>query len=187
MNGLTLHIRGDLGDDLWMALPPGDAGTEQTIDAMREIAHAYATHALVRVVAGSVRTDAVAIMARHALPRVSLAEYYALFNWFKRRVKFCEDPKSIELIQRPDELIRQVSTEGKACGDCDDASTLGAAILLALGHKPVFITVARGGNFKHVYWGVRDPVKGLIPLDPQEFDRVGDEADNVSRRRVWEV
>lgn len=188
MQGLTLQIRGlDGGPDLLYQLDDGDAGTAQTIAAMREMAHAFAGHELVRVVAASVRASSVSLLQRMPGSSVRATDLAALFGWFKRRVRFCADPTTIELVQRPDELIGQIQAKGKACGDCDDASVLGAAILLALGHKPVFITVARGGNFAHVYWGARDAWGSVIPMDPQEFDQVGEEASGVTRRVVWEV
>lgn len=190
MQGLTLRVMGDReGTHIDIPLSPGDEGTAQTIGVMRELAHQFSRSVLVRAVAAAVR--ATAASHRRGSPvaaQVQREELAALFAWFKRRVRFCRDPKGLELVRRPDHQIANMRGGRTVEGDCDDASVLGAAILLALGMRPVYITIARDyGDFEHVYWGARLADGSLVAMDPQEFDRPGEEAQGVVRKRVWDV
>jgi len=186
MQGLTLRIMGDAdGKVLEIPLPPGDAGTEETVKVMRAMAREFARSPWVRAVAASVRKTA-SDDTGGGLNKV--AELVALFAWFKRRISFCRDPRGVELVRRPDHQIQAMRGNQRTCGDCDDASVLGAAILLAMGYAPVFVTVSRdNGDFEHVYWGVSTGPGHYIAMDPQECDAPGDEAPGVVRRKVWEV
>lgn len=195
MNGLTLRIMGDApGSVLEIPLAPGDAGTEQTISVMRTMAHEFTKSRWVKAVAAKLRADvykrvrdlALGVGAQHGL--IQSAELDALFAWFKERIAFCKDPAGIELVRRPDHQIRAMQGGRQACGDCDDASVLGAALLLVLGYSPVFVTISRDqGAYAHVYWGIYAGPGTYIAMDPQHFNAPGEEAQDVARRRVWRV
>lgn len=97
--------------------------------------------------------------------------YYVL----QQVLTFKQDPKRIEMLRHPDQLVTEITAGGKASGDCDDVAMLGSAMLLANGIDAALIVMATepGGEFKHVYFAARipDPTTGelrTLPLDPQE-------------------
>lgn len=94
-----------------------------------------------------------------------VGEMRALFEFTRDRIRYTRDPVGVELLQTPNRTLRV------RAGDCDDKSTLLAALLRAIGHPAVvaFRAVAaetsRPGAYSHVYVIAR--VGGReIPLDP---------------------
>lgn len=90
-----------------------------------------------------------------------VSEITALFEWVKDNIEFRGENQ--ETIQTP--LI----TLQLGAGDCDDHSTLLAAMFQSLGYQTRFNTVSTGGDedeFSHVYLEVQEKRSGQwIPLD----------------------
>lgn len=74
------------------------------------------------------------------------AEVDALHAFVRDRVRYVRDIRGVETLQTPEATLRIGS------GDCDDKSTLLAALLEALGHPARLHAVgAAPGSYYHVY------------------------------------
>ncbi|MFN0133181.1 MAG: transglutaminase-like domain-containing protein [Phycisphaerales bacterium] len=183
MQGTMLAVQGPpsgSGEQRIVAkLPPGDAGTDATVAAMiavaREAKSARLVQQLARFLTGTAVRD----------------EWDNLFEWCRQHITFQRDPTKVELIRHPDRIIAAVlAGEGRrrALADCDDMATLGASVLLALGHRPVIVVMGRRANrpYEHVYFGAVKSDGTCYPMDPQEVQEPGLEIPAI-RRRVYGV
>lgn len=77
------------------------------------------------------------------------------------------DPEDTEYINSPNHLLELYTTKGTMAGDCDDAATLSAALLAALGWPATFVAIRMPGQseFSHVF--TRAP---LLDYGPGYFD-----------------
>lgn len=122
------------------SIPDGARGTRQTLRLMA------------RLVRDSVRTEPQ-IRERAAdlvafVPGDSFrGQAQALFQFVRDRVRYLGDINGVETIQTPG------TTLSIGYGDCDDKSTLLAALLESIGHPARFVAVGFGapGDFEHVY------------------------------------
>jgi transglutaminase-like putative cysteine protease len=109
-------------------------------------------------------------------------EIDAVFYWIKHNIEFRGEYR--ETLQSPEATINL------GMGDCDDQSTLAAAMLNSLGYETRFKTVAlrdSPDDLSHVYLEVWDK-RGArwIPLDPTvEEAYPGWEPDGVARAEVY--
>lgn len=122
-------------------LPGGRAGTIATLKHMREF-----VRAAVRDPQQKVRDTALKIFSTRGVPpRKYMAELAALHAFVKDSIRYVRDPVGVELVQTPE------ATLFRGQGDCDDKSTLLAALLESSGHPARFTAVGFGGNgFSHV-------------------------------------
>ncbi len=70
------------------------------------------------------------------------------------RSVFVYQKEMIETLQYPDYMLTGLEKSGVLIGDCDDISTLHAALLFALGFQVRFVairSVKNNPNFDHVY------------------------------------
>lgn len=70
------------------------------------------------------------------------------------RSKFVYMDEKIETLQTPDYMLTGLEMSGRLVGDCDDISTLHAAILTALGFEVRFVairSVKENSDYDHVY------------------------------------
>jgi len=70
------------------------------------------------------------------------------------RSKFIYVDEKIETLQTPDYMLSGLDMSGLLAGDCDDISTLHAALLTALGFQVRFIAIRsfrEVSDFDHVY------------------------------------
>lgn len=121
-------------------IPDGQAGTILTLKAMRQ----YARDA-VRDPRQRVRRLALDLVASLP-PRSWQMEVAALHEFVRDSIRYVKDPAGVELVATPDRTL-----ETRA-GDCDDKSTLLAALLESIGHPARFKAIGlNGGPFSHVY------------------------------------
>lgn len=139
-------------------LPPGKAGTVETLRRMRDLARAA-----VRDPSQRIREKALAIVA--FLPsRQWAAEVRALHEFVRDRIRYVRDPVGLELVATPEKVLEYGQ------GDCDDKSTLLAAMLESLGHPSRFVAVGfNGGPFSHVYVETKIgarwvPLETIVPM-----------------------
>lgn len=166
---------------LALTLPPGAAGVDCTIAAMLALVHDSKAHPSQDLI------SAAAEIKRDAGDR--RREPLQLYKWMRKRFRFRKDPDGIELLRHPDQMLQAMRTNPrgrKTAGDCDELATLAVAILLQLGHRPVFIVMDAGrGRFHHVFFGVRSE-REVIPFNPQEGTPPGQWPASV-RRKVYQV
>jgi len=110
----------------------GDAGTEQTVDAMAGLIRDGA-------LTPAVRRAATAIVSDITDP---VRQLLALRSWVNSHFQFVRDPASGELLHEPSYLLGQIRTQGRAVGDCDDAAILSGALACAVGFRVALIVVA---------------------------------------------
>jgi len=70
------------------------------------------------------------------------------------RSRFIYAGEAIETLQTPDYMLEGYRNSGRFVGDCDDISTLHAALLVALGFKVRFVairSIKEQTSFDHVY------------------------------------
>lgn len=122
-------------------LPAGKAGTIATLKHMREF-----VRAAIRAPDQRIRSQALQIYAAAQVPpRNYEAEVKALHAFVRDRIRYVRDPVGLELVQAP------ARTLDIGQGDCDDKSTLLAALLMATGHPARFVVIGfRGEPFSHV-------------------------------------
>jgi transglutaminase-like putative cysteine protease len=70
------------------------------------------------------------------------------------RDRFVYATESIETLLYPDYMLNGLEISGRLVGDCDDITTLHAALLVALGFPVRFVairSVRENANYDHVY------------------------------------
>ena len=142
------------------ALAGGDAGVHQTVQRMRSLVDAAKTLPETRAV--------VLAALRGIREKDTLGEVTALYEWVRDHVRFIRDPVGVEYLQTPAYMLRQIAQEGMAAGDCDDASTLFAALAETAGYRTKFrMQAPPGTTFKHVLVDVQ--IKGgWVSFDPSQ-------------------
>jgi len=124
-------------------IPSGTKGTIATLKMMKKL------------VMGpwGARSPQLVFLARSIVQHIGSKDYWheaqAIFEYVKANVRYRLDPTALEWIQTP------VYTLQTQQGDCDDMSSLLAAMALAVGHRAAFVTVAgdpgRPDSYSHVY------------------------------------
>lgn len=116
----------------------GAAATKATLRAMRAFALQFAKNPLIR-------SQALQIV-QGLPPRDYYREAVALHNFVRDRIRFVRDVYDVETLQTP------LLTLQHAQGDCDDKSTLLAALALSIGFPVRFVAVGdKPGHYVHVY------------------------------------
>jgi transglutaminase-like putative cysteine protease len=80
-------------------------------------------------------------------PKDWIGELRALFNFVRDRIRYVKDVRGLETLQTPPATLEVGQ------GDCDDKSTLLAALLESIGHPTRFVAVGfvQPGRYSHVY------------------------------------
>lgn len=121
------------------SLPSGAAGTRTTLQLMRDLVHQYKSDSAVRGLALE--------LVRPLPPKDRINEIRVLFEYVRDNIRYVHDIAGIETLQTPPATIELEA------GDCDDKSTLLAALLASIGYRSRFVAVGyRGpGDYQHVY------------------------------------
>lgn len=80
-----------------------------------------------------------------------------LSRWLRRHVVQEPDPFQVELLRSPEWSLAIIMERGTVAGDCDDLSTLAAALARAAGLEVRFVVLAWGQEFSHVFTEVLAP------------------------------
>lgn len=129
--------------------------TRQTLRAMRDLVHASLANP-----SQIVREQAIAIIkASGVAERDWSGEVNALQTWVRDNIRFTRDPEAFELVQTPEKTLEY------RVGDCDDKSTLLAALLESLGHPAQFIAIGFNGD-QHSHVLVRTKIADVwVPAE----------------------
>lgn len=150
----------------------GDAGIAETVRMMQSIVFG-------REGVGSPQVRGAAISAVRGQQR-GIDEIHAVFNWVKDNIEFRGE--YAETLQTP------VITLQLGAGDCDDHTTLLAAMYESLGFETRFNTVAVGksNEYSHVFLEVKERVSGQwLPVDTTVGSSYpGWKPDNIRRQRI---
>jgi hypothetical protein len=167
-----------------VTIPEGFKGTEATIKEMRRLARLASLD------------PKFVMFTRSIVAGLPSKAYYdeanRLFEFVRKHVRYVLDPRGMEYVQDPRHVM---FVDGQ--GDCDDQSTMIAAMALSLGHEAAFKTIAVGhsrpNEFSHVYpligiqkglnteWWAADTTQKNAHLgwEPPKFV--------ISQEKVWSV
>ncbi len=109
-------------------------------------------------IAGQMDLDLLAT-ARRIVAAAPVRDYDGYAVQIRRYLEgsfvFIRDPRDVDAIEAPGDLIRSAAQNGVAYGDCDDVATLAAALALAVGFENVrFVIVAfdtEDAPFSHIW------------------------------------
>lgn len=153
-------------------IPTGSRGTTETLQVMADlIVEASQNLYFVQCVRGIIRSCA---------SKDYRCEADAILQYVKQNVKYRQDPLLMEWVQSPGWTL---FCEGQA--DCDDSSSLLAAMDLAAGHGAELVAVAtersNPSEYTHVFArvGLRTPGGGV--------EWLGQDAVPTPARLGWEV
>lgn len=136
-----------------------------------------------------------------------LSEILAVYYWVCGNTRYANDPRTVELVRSPGELLRRLYANidrlrggGTAVGwkpsvDCDDLTVLLAAMFLSLGREVRICTVAFRDSFfngvrqyQHVYVQVREPRTGKwIVLDPVAAETSPEMLRRIKAVKIWPI
>jgi hypothetical protein len=131
-----------------------------------------------------------------------LSEILAVYYWVLNHTRYANDPRTVELVRSPEEILRRLKEAVNSLGrgwrpslDCDDMVALLVGIFLSLGREVRIVTVAfrlvkfRGQRqFQHVYVQVREPKSNTwIVLDPVAAEKTGEMLKRVKAIKIWPV
>lgn len=84
------------------------------------------------------------------------------------RDRFVYTDETIETLQAPDYMLNGLKMSGVLRGDCDDITTLHAALLTCMGIKVRFVAIRstfEDPNFDHVFLEAFDEFASWMPYD----------------------
>lgn len=131
-----------------------------------------------------------------------LSEILAVYYWVLNNTRYCNDPRTVELVRSPREVLKRIQTAVQQLDkgwrpslDCDDMVTLLVGLFLSLGREVRIVTVAfklvqyKGQRqYQHVYIQVREPkTLNWIVLDPVAAEKSGDMLKRVKAAKIWAV
>lgn len=119
-------------------LPSGVSGVRATLTAMARFAREGKATLRIRQLAMS--------LTGHLQQKDWPGEVRALHAYVRDDIRYVKDGVGVEVVQTPEKTLEL------GAGDCDDKSTLLAALLLSIGHSARFVAVGqRPGHYSHVY------------------------------------
>lgn len=119
-------------------IPGGEEGIRVTLRLMSTIVKKYKKAPAVRELA--------LLLTKHLPQKSWLREVKSLHKFVRDDIRYVKDIRGVETIQTPIQTLRL------GAGDCDDKSTLIAALLESIGHPTRFKAVGFSpGRYSHVY------------------------------------
>lgn len=129
-------------------------------------------------------------IVREIQPKDYYSEIIAVRNWCHEHVRYSNDALGVEQIQDPERMCDQIIKYGKVVGDCDDDSTLMAALMRQLGREVEIVIVGFGrpNSFSHVFCRVREPKSGQwIVCDPVAGTDEHSMLQRVTTKQIWKL
>ena len=121
-----------------MGIPDGQAGTKETLKIMRRLVLDGKKSVVVRNAALSLMHD--------VLQKNYLEEARRIHAFVRDEIRYIRDINGVETLQTPEKTLELKQ------GDCDDKSTLAAALLESVGHPTRFVAAGHGGGeYEHVW------------------------------------
>jgi len=120
-------------------------------------------------------------------------EIAALYYWVCAHKRYTHDPTHVELVKDPLASLEEIQRFGKATLDCDDLSTLLAALLMSIGVRVQIVTVdfkscTGQDNFSHVFTVAQDPKsKTWLVVDPVAGPRTAEMLRRVKCYRAYSL
>lgn len=153
-------------------IPSGREGIKLTLQAMSRLVRAFKKDPGIREVAAKLV---------RALPQYDrVGEVKALHAFVRDSIRYTNDISGVETLQTPKATLEL------GIGDCDDKSTLLAALLESIGRPTRFAAVGftENGGHSHVLVEVRSGKRGWVPLETIKQVEAGWGPANVKRVMV---
>lgn len=118
-------------------IPSGNAGIRETLKIMSKLVSQYKSSQSVRELA--------LYLTRGLNQKDYIGELKSIHQYVRDKIRYVKDIRGVETIQTPEQTLRL------GAGDCDDKSTLVAAMLESIGHPTRFCAVGFvKGTISHV-------------------------------------
>lgn len=125
----------------------------------------------------------------------ALSEILAVYYFVLSRTRYANDPRTVELVRKPEHIIAQIKSGQTPSLDCDDMTCLLAAMLLSLGREVRAVTAAFAHTFfrderqySHVYVQVKEPKSASwVVLDPVAAEKTGEMLGRVRAIKLWPI
>lgn len=122
-------------------------------------------------------------------------EYLALYRFVLSRCRYMRDPRTVELVRAPPIVARALFRGETPSMDCDDMAALLGAMVLAVGGRCRFATVAfrtityQGElQYTHVFCQAQEPSsRAWITLDPVAADKTRSMMRKIKHAKFWLV
>lgn len=162
-------------------------GAPQTVDVMRRAALESANHIVVRRLAEEVCAGIDS--------KDYLSEYLALYNFMLTRTRYMRDPRTVEMVRAPYLVCEEILRGGRPSLDCDDEGATLGGLVLAVGGRLSFVTVAFRNAFfegrrqySHVFAIAQEPRTGQqIVLDPVAAENTREMLNRAVAYKIWPV
>lgn len=162
-------------------------GAPQTIALIKRYALEAQSNPSVRLLAERIVSG---LNSKDYLSEIAAIYYYVLNN-----TRYANDPRTVELVRRPERVIVELAAGKTPSLDCDDLVTFQAALLLSLGREVRVVTIAfkkvkyQGQiQFSHVYLQVKEPrTSQWIVLDPVAAEETSDMLKKGQVIKIWPV
>ena len=154
---------------------------------------------IVKYVRESQQDPAVRLFAETLIQNISskdyLSEILALYNGVLKYTRYASDPRTVELVKRPEWIVKQIAAGRVPSIDCDEISGLLAALALSLGREARLVTVAFNNSFhanerqySHIYVQVREPRSAAwITLDPVAAEDTSTMLGRIKALKIWPI
>lgn len=121
-------------------IPAGEAGTDATVKRLIGLVSMSERRPDLRLVALQIlRSAKISGRDKHGIGS-------AIHRFVKSRIKYVNDPVSVETVQQPEITLKL------GAGDCDDQAALVAALARALGVPARFVVIGADRNsFRHIF------------------------------------
>lgn len=119
-------------------IPEGAAGIRATLKVMGKISKEHSINPLIR--------QFTQTLVQGLQQKDRIGEIRSVGEFVRDSIRYVRDPVGTELVQTPDATMRLQS------GDCDDKTTLAAAMLQSIGHPVRMVAIGFApGQFSHVF------------------------------------
>jgi len=163
----------------------GYNGAQQTIQVMQKAALEDGAHFETRQLAE--------VICEGLDSKDYVSEYLACYNFLLQHTRYMRDPRRVELVKAPHVIAKQLLAGHRPSLDCDDLSTMLAALILSVGGNANFCTVAfrkmmyEGQiQYSHVFTCAVEPrARTRIVLDPVAAEKTQQMLNRVQAAHVW--
>ena len=160
-------------------------GAPQTVALIKKYALESQQGLQVRLLAEDIVSD---LDSKDYLSEIAAIYFYVLNN-----TRYANDPRTIELVRKPERIVAELNSGKTPSLDCDDMVTFQAALLLALGREVRIITIAfqkvqyQGQvQYSHVYLQVKEPrTARWLVLDPVAAEDMQQMLDRGKAIKIW--
>lgn len=123
------------------------------------------------------------------------SEIIAIYNFVCGHTRYMNDPRTVELVRRPERIVAELAAGKTPSLDCDDIVCLIVALALACGRETrictvAFKTVYYNGEkqYSHVYCQVKEPRSSQwITLDPVAAEETRSMLGRIKEIKIWPV